>query len=110
VATFVVGDKRSQIRNRLLGADRRTETLVALPRWIGVRTAPLEGADQSPAGLRKRFGELVGVHLDAASARRTTIAEALELARASPSLFSGDSGNVALITVGDGPAILCSRF
>jgi len=108
VDTFVVGDKRAQIRDRLLG-DRRVETLATLPRWV-VRSTPLEGADRSPAGVRARFGELVGVHLDEAAANRTTIADALALARAKPSLFIADTGNLAVITVADGPPLLCSRF
>ena len=108
VDTFVVGDKRAQIRDRLLG-DRRVETLATLPRWV-VRSTPLEGADRSPAGVRARFGELVGVHLDEAAANRTTIADALTLARAKPSLFIADTGNLAVITVADGPPLLCSRF
>lgn len=109
VATFVVDDKRTQIRDRLLATDRRVETLTTLPRWL-VRSTPLEGADRSPAGLRARFGELVGVHLDEAAANRTTIADALALGRSKPSLFIADTGNLAMITVADGSALLCSRF
>lgn len=107
---FVVADKRTQIQTRLLAAERRLETLETLPRWIAVRTAPLAGADQSPAGLRTRFGELIGVHLREAGASRTTIADALDLGRATSSVFIADSGNIALITVASGAPILCSRF
>jgi hypothetical protein len=107
---FVVADKRTQIQTRLLAAERRLETLETLPRWIAVRTAPLTGADQSPAGLRARFGELIGVHLREAGASRTTIAGALDLGRATSSVFIADSGNIALITVASGAPILCSRF
>lgn len=107
-STFVVDDKRTQIHKRLLASERRVETLETLPRWIRTRTAPLEGADQSPAGLRARFGELVGIVVDEDGARRTTIAHALERGRARASLFIADSGNVALIT-GAAP-VLCSRL
>ncbi len=110
VTTFVTADKRTQIQTRLLAGERRLETLGTLPRWISVRMAPLAGADQSPAGLRTRFGELLGVHLRESGASRTTIAGALELGRGSSSLFISDSGNIALITVTDGASILCSRF
>lgn len=110
VDRFVVDDKRGQIHKRLLTAERRAETLASLPRWLAATTAPLAGRDQSPAGLRARFGELTGVHLDDAGARRTTIADALELARGRGSLFVGDTGWIALVTVADGPAILCSRM
>lgn len=110
VTTFVVADKRTQIHTRLLAGERRLETLETLPRWISVRTAPLAGADQSPAGLRTRFGELLGVHLRDSGASRTTIADALDLGRATSSLFVADSGNIALITAVSGAPILCSRF
>ncbi len=110
VTTFVVADKRTQIHNRLLAAERRAETLETLPRWIAVRTTPLAEADQSPAGLRARFGELLGVRLDTAGATRTTIAHALELGRGTPSVFVADSGSISLITASSGAPILCSRF
>jgi hypothetical protein len=109
VTGFVVEDKRAQIHQRLLAAARRLETLGTLPRWIAVRTAPLEGADRSPAGLRARFGDLLGVHLDTGGACRTTIAGALELGRKRASLFVADTGRLALITAEDGAALLCSR-
>ncbi|MEO7094454.1 MAG: hypothetical protein ABI175_14460, partial [Polyangiales bacterium] len=102
VTNFVVADKRTQIHTRLLAAERRLETLETLPRWIAVRTAPLAGADQSPAGLRARFGELLGVRLGEIGATRTTIADALELGRATASVFVADSGNIALITAATG--------
>jgi hypothetical protein len=110
VTTFVVTDKRTQIQTRLLATERRVETLETLPRWIAVRTAPLAGADQSPAGLRARFGDLLGVRLDAAGATRTTIANALDLGRGTASLFVADTGAIALITTPSGAPILCSRF
>lgn len=110
VTTFVVDDKRTQIHKRLLTAERRLETLEALPRWIRTRTAPLAGADQSPTGLHARFGELLGVHLHAAGASRTTIAGALERGRGTPTLFVADSGNLALITRADDAPLLCSRL
>ncbi|CAN5720848.1 hypothetical protein BH11MYX2_BH11MYX2_27740 [soil metagenome] len=106
--TFVVADKRTQIRNRLLTAERRDETLTTLLRWL-LRSVPLEGADRSPAGATKRFGEVLGIHL-ATGAHRTTIANALTLGRASATLFVADNGNLAVITVADGAALLCSRF
>jgi len=109
--SFVVADKRTQIHKRLLAAERRAETLETLPRWLAGRTAPLEGADKSPAGLRGRLGELVGVRLAADGATRTTIIDALERGRATPSLFIADNGNVALVTCADGEGpILCSRL
>jgi hypothetical protein len=109
VATFVVRDKRTQIHNRLLAAERRLDTLDTLPRWIATRTSALEGADQSPAGLQTRFGDVVGVWIDEAGAGRTTIAGALELGRGKSSLFIADNGGLAMITVAAGPPILCSR-
>jgi len=109
VKTFVVADKRSQVRNRLATADRRDETLSTLPRWL-VRGVPLEGADRSPAGAVKRFGELVGIQLTATAAHRTTIASALALGRGSATLYIADNGNLAVVTVPDGTALLCSRF
>jgi hypothetical protein len=110
VSTFVVGDKRSQIHKRLLASDRRLETLASLPRWIAGGAAPLEGADRSPAGLRARLGDITGIRLTEAGASRTTIARALELDRGTSSVFIADSGHVAMITVVDGPPILCSRL
>jgi hypothetical protein len=110
VSTFVVGDKRSQIHKRLLASERRLETLASLPRWIAVGTAPLEGADRSPAGLRARLGDLTGIRLAEDGASRTTIAHALELGRGASSVFIADSGNLAMITVAGEPPILCSRL
>ncbi|HEY4180945.1 MAG TPA: hypothetical protein VGM90_29080 [Kofleriaceae bacterium] len=109
VKTFVVDDKRAQIRNRLLTAERRDETLTALPRWLA-RGVPLEGADRSPAGATKRFGEVLGIQLTATAAQRTTIANALALGRSAASVFIADNGNFAVVTVADGTALLCSRF
>jgi hypothetical protein len=109
VTTFVVDDKRTQIRNRLLASERRAETLATLPRWL-VRSVPLEGADRSPAGATKRFGELLGIHVVESGAERTTIANALALGRAKPTVFIADNGNLAVITLADGSAVLCSRF
>jgi hypothetical protein len=110
VSTFVVDDKRSQIHKRLLTSERRQETLASLPRWIAVGTAPLEGADRSPAGLRARLGDMTGIRLTEDGASRTTIARALELDRGTSTVFIADSGQVAMITVVDGPPILCSRL
>jgi hypothetical protein len=110
VERFVIDDKRAQMHKRLLAAERRAETLDALPRWIAATAAPLEGRDQSPAGLRARFGELTGVQLDERGARRTTIAGALELGRGRPSLFIGDTGRIALLTAAEGPPLLCARL
>jgi hypothetical protein len=109
VKAFVVADKRAQIRARLLTAERRDETLTTLPRWL-VRSVPLEGADRSPDGSSKRFGDVLGVHLDEASAHRTTISNALALGRAKASLFIADNGNLGVVTIADGSAVLCSRF
>jgi hypothetical protein len=110
VSTFVVDDKRSQIHKRLLASERRLETLASLPRWIAGGTAPLEGADRSPAVLRARLGDITGVRLTEDGASRTTIARALELDRGKSSVFIADNGHVAMITVVDGPPILCSRL
>jgi hypothetical protein len=110
VDRFVVDDKRGQIHKRLLTAERRLETLGTLPRWLAGKAAPLAGRDQSPAGLRARFGELAGVYLDDAGARRTTIVGALELGRGRRALFVGDSGWIALVSMTEGPPILCSRL
>ena len=108
VTRFVVENKREQMRTRLLAVERRSETLVAVVRWLHGTTAMLEGADRSPAGLQARFGELVGVYLDEAGARRTTIANALDLGRARASLFVGDTGRIAMLTSADAPPVLCS--
>lgn len=108
--TFVVDDKRSQIAKRLATAERRSETLTTLSRWIRTRTAPLEGADQSPAGIRTRFGDLSGVLVTVDGAQRTTIARALELGKQRASLFIADSGNLALITSFDAAPLLCSKL
>jgi hypothetical protein len=110
VSSFVVDDKRSQIHKRLLASERRLETLASLPRWISGGTAPLEGADRSPAGLRARLGDITGIRVTEDGASRTTIARALELDRGTASLFIADSGHVAMITVVDGPPLLCSRL
>ncbi len=110
VTRFVIDDKRTQVHKRLFTAERRVETLGTLPRWIAGTTAPLAGADQSPAGLRRRFGDLMGVHLDDDGARRLSIANALELGRGRASLFIGDAGWVALITIEGGVPLLCSRL
>jgi hypothetical protein len=107
VASFVVDDKRKQIHQRLLTAERRAETLATLPRWLAGRQAPLEGADKSPAGIRKRFGELVGVRIVATGAVRVTIEHALVR---EPSVFIADNGNFALVTPADGAPILLSRL
>jgi hypothetical protein len=109
VTGFVVDDKREQLHRRLLTAARRAETLATVPRWLAARTAPLEGADRSPAGVRARFGELLGVQLDDDGAARTTIAGALEHGRARTSLFIADSGRLALLTSAGGAPLLCSR-
>jgi hypothetical protein len=108
--TFVVDDKRTQVAKRLATADRRVETLTTLPRWIKTRTAPLEGADKSPAGIRTRFGDLTGVLVAEDGAQRTTIAKAVELGKQRASLFVADSGNLALITSVDVAPLLCSRI
>ena len=111
LAAFVVDDKRKQIHQRLLTAARRAETLATLPRWLACRTAPLEGADKSPAGLEARFGTLSGVLVTADGAIRTTIVDALVRGRSAASVFIADNGNVALITHADGTApTLCSRL
>lgn len=107
--TFVVDDKRAQVRNRLATAERRDETLATLPRWLE-RDAPLEGADRSPAGATKRFGEVLGIHVAAGGAQRTTLANALAAGRGAATLFVADNGNLAVVTVADGTAVLCSKF
>lgn len=107
VAAFVVDDKKKQIHQRLLTAERRAETLATLPRWLAGRQAPLEGADKSPAGLRKRFGELAGVRLVATGATRVTIEHALVR---EPSVFVADNGLFALVIPVEGAPILCSRL
>ncbi len=109
-ATFVVDDKRTQVQKRLATGERRGETLATLARWIRTRTAPLVGVDQSPAGIRARFGELVGVVIDEAGAQRMTIADALQHGRGRATLFIADSGSLALITAPDAPPLLCSRL
>ena len=108
--TFVVDDKRSQIAKRLATHERRAETLTTLSRWIRTRTAPLEGADKSPAGIRTRFGDLSGVLVSDGGAQRTTISKAIELGRQRASLFIADSGNLALITSVDSAPLLCSKL
>lgn len=108
VTRFVIEDKREQMHKRLFTAERRAETLAVLERWIAGTRTELAGADRSPAGLEARFGPLMGVHLDEAGARRTTIAGALELGRSRASLFVGDSGRIALLTIEGGAPILCS--
>jgi hypothetical protein len=110
VDRFVVEDKRDQVHKRLFTAERRVETLGTLPRWLAGTSAPLAGPDQSPAGLRRRFGDLLGVQLDASGSRRTTVANALELGRGQASLFVGDTGWIALITIAGGVPLLCSRL
>ena len=108
--TFVIEDKQQQVYKRLLTGERRVETLASLARWIRTRTSPLEGADRSPAGLRARFGELLGIVVGERTANRTTIVGALDLGRNLPSLFIADSGSLAMITASDGPPVLCSRL
>ena len=108
--TFVVDDKRNQVAKRLGTHERRAETLTTLARWIRTRTSPLEGADKSPAGIEKRFGELTGVLLAEDGAQRTTIAKAVELGKQRASLFIADSGNLALITSVDAAPLLCSKI
>jgi hypothetical protein len=110
VSAFVVDDKRAQLHKRLLASERRLETLASLPRWLAGGAAPLEGADRSPAGLRARLGDLTGIRLAEEGASRTTIAHALELGRAAPSMFIADSGQVAMITAPGAPPLLCSRL
>lgn len=108
---FIVEDKRKQIHQRLLAAERRAETLATLPRWLSCRTAPLEGTDKSPAGLEARFGNLVGVRIAADGATRTTIGDALVRGRSVASVFIADNGHVALLTHADATApTLCSKF
>lgn len=108
VKAFVTEDKRKQMHDRLLTKDRRAETLEALPRWIEARADELAGKDKSPAGITARFGALTGVHLDATGARRVAIGRVLELSRASASLWIGDNGRIALITVAGGAPLLLS--
>lgn len=109
VTSFVTEDKRKQMHDRLLTKDRRGETLEALPRWLAARTEQLAGKDKSPAGITARFGALTGVYLDAGGAQRVEIGKALELGRAIASLWIGDNGRVALITVAGGAPLLVSR-
>jgi hypothetical protein len=106
VRAFVVADKQKQMHDRLLTKERRVETLEALPRWIATRTEELAGKDKSPAGLAARLGALLGVQVDATGARRVEVARALELARATASLWIGDNGRVAMITIAGGTPIL----
>ena len=106
VRAFVIADKQKQMHDRLLTKERRVETLEALPRWLATRTEELAGKDKSPAGLAARLGALVGVQLDAAGARRVEIARALELGRTSASLWIGDNGRVAMITIAGGTPLL----
>lgn len=108
VAAFVTEDKRKQMHDRLLTKDRRAETLEALPRWISSRTEALAGKDKSPAGITARFGALTGVYVDASGAQRVEIGRALELGRATTSLWIGDNGRIALITVLGGAPLLLS--
>ncbi|HEU0036572.1 MAG TPA: hypothetical protein VFQ53_38430 [Kofleriaceae bacterium] len=108
-AGFVVADKRDQIVKRLATRERRDETLGTLARWITGITAPLAGADQSPAGLRARFGELVGIYLDDAGAQRMSIADALVAGRGKRSLFVSDNGRLAMLTSDAAPTLLCQR-
>lgn len=105
---FVVEDKRDQMHKRLVTAERRGETLVAVERWLHGRHAELEGKDRSPAGIETRFGALSGIYLDDDTSCRTTIRGALELGRGRASLFIGDSGRVALLTRTDQPPVLCA--
>jgi hypothetical protein len=107
---FLVADKRKQVQQRLVTVERRADTLASLDRWLDGAPSPLAGAERSPAGLRARFGEMLGVHLDDDGARRTTIAGALELGRGRTSLFVSDNGRVALLTRADGPPLLCARL
>ena len=58
----------------------------------------------------RRLGDITGIRLTEDGASRTTIARALELDRGTSSVFIADSGHVAMITVVDGPPILCSRL
>lgn len=108
VKAFVVEDKRKQMHDRLLTRERRAETLEALPRWIAARTEELAGKDKSPAGIAARFGALTGVYVDAGGAQRVEIAKALELGRAGASLWIGDNGRIALVTVAGGAPLLLS--
>ena len=108
VTRFVTDDKRDQMHKRLLAAERRGETLIALVRWLHGTNAVLVGADRSPAGLQARFGELTGVYVDESGAWKTTIAGALELGRARAALFVGDTGRIAMITAAGQPPVLCS--
>jgi hypothetical protein len=108
VTRFVIADKQEQMHKRLFTAERRGETLVTIERWLAGTRTELAGADRSPAGLEARFGPIMGVHLDEAGARRTTIAGALELGRSRASLFIGDSGRIAMLTVEGGAPVLCS--
>jgi hypothetical protein len=110
VAGFIVEDKQAQLHKRLLASARRGETLAALPRWLAVAAAPLEGADLSPVGLRARLGDLVGIRVAEDGVGRTTVARALELGRGVASLFIADSGTAALITARGAPPLLCSRL
>lgn len=107
VGSFVVEDKRKQIHQRLLTAERRAETLGTLPRWLAGRQTPLAGADKSPAGLRARFGELTGVRITAEAYARVPVAQAMQKDVAS--VFVADNGNLAIVTTDDGP-VLCSRL
>jgi hypothetical protein len=97
VEKFVVADKRKQMLDRLATKERRAETLEALPRWLQGLKAPLTGADQSPAGIEKRFGALQGVLLQVDGAERVTIRGAVEARRG---LWIADHGRMALLMAG----------
>lgn len=109
VKAFVVDDKRKQMHDRLLTKERRAETLEALPRWISARNEELAGKDKSPAGIAARFGALTGVFVDANGAKRIEIGKALELGRTSATLWIGDNGRIALITVPGASPLLLSQ-
>jgi hypothetical protein len=97
VEKFVVAEKRKQMLDRLATKERREETLASLGRWLQGLRAPLAGADQSPAGIEKRFGVVSGVLLQVEGAQRVTIRAAVEARRG---LWIADNGRMALLMDG----------
>ncbi|MEZ4398926.1 MAG: hypothetical protein R3B06_02850 [Kofleriaceae bacterium] len=107
---FVVAAKRKQVEQRLATAARRGETLATLPRWLAGVPTPLVGADQSPAGIAARFGDMPGVVIEGTGARRVGIADAVVRLRDELALWIADTGRVALIARAAAPPLLVLRM
>jgi hypothetical protein len=109
----VIASKRDRMVTMLLNKERekRAEAIQTVYKWVEPkRKTELVGSTGFPQHLKTRFGEILGILIDQASARRSSIAEAAVLAAGGfGAIFIADIQPVALLLPEVGPPTLCSR-